>query len=402
MKQNLYNMIENGSNHKKDRRDFFKLAGLSSIPLLLPRMAWAEETVLEEKKSHVNFVGDGLFFFPTEYIQKLKEINDTKPFDPDFYGEGGVTKQLEEAFAKLTGKEKAIFVPTGTMANQLAIKMLSGENTKIVVPENSHMYRDEADSAQSVHNRRLVPAGKDKPYFTQKDLENTIAYHDDGEVFHSGWGTVAVENPVRRADGVGMPISVIREISTYAKSKGYKLHLDGARIHIAAAYSGATVAEYAAYFDTIYISLYKYLNAAGGAMLCGPAELIDKMHHQIKIHGGTVFQTWTSSAMAMHYLEGIEERWKNVIKTMDVLMAGLNKISGVKVTKIPEGTNIYDMTLSPEINLKKLAGILYNEHQIWVGRANEKGIVKLTVNESLLMRKPEEIVEAFKIAVAKI
>jgi len=395
-------MDTNLPGHKNDRRNFFKLAGLSSLPLFLPRMAWAEETVretvAEEKKFPVNFLSDGLFFFPTEYIQKLKEINDTKPFDPDFYGNGGVTQQLEEAFAKLTGKEKAIYVPTGTMANQLALKMLSGENTKVVVPENSHIFRDEADAAQSVHEKRLVPAGKDKPYFTQKDLENTIAYHDGGEVFHSGWGAVAVENPIRRADGVGIPISTIREISTYCKNKGYKLHLDGARIHIASAYSGVSVAEYASHFDTVYISLYKYLNAAGGAMLCGPAELIDKLHHRIKIHGGTVFQTWTSSAMALHYLEGVEERWKNVIKTMDTLMGELNKIQGIKIAKIPEGTNIYDMTLAPDINLKKMAGILYNEHQILVGRANEKGVVKLMVNDSLLTRNLGEIVQAFKTA----
>jgi len=391
----------------KDRRSFLKLLGLSSLPVFMPGAEIAAATTATspdpaEEIPFVNFVSDGLYFSPSEYIQKLDQIHKATPIKGDRYGNGGTTKELEEAFAKLTGKEKAIFFPTGTMANQVVIKILNGENTKIIVPENSHIYRDEADAAQSVHGKRLVPAGQGNPYFTLKELKETIAYHDSGEVFKSGLGTVVIESPVRRADGAAVPLEVMKEITSHCREKGYKTHLDGARIHIASAYTGVSIATYAAQFDTIYISLYKYLNASGGAMLCGPAEVIDKMSHQIKIFGGTVYQTWGASSMALHYLNGIEERWKQVTQVAAQLIAGLNKIKGISIAPIEHGTNIYNLKADSGIDLKKVGNVLYPDHNIGIGGVNEEGVIKFQVNESLLLRKPEDLLAAWKKSIEKV
>ncbi|MCL9804700.1 beta-eliminating lyase-related protein [Flavobacterium amniphilum] len=385
------------------RRDFLKKFGLSAVPFLLPAVSLNAmsfgETIEEapaEKKSPVNFIYDGLPLDPDEYLAKLQEISKLKPIEPDFYGDGGATKQLEEEFAKLTGKEKAIYLPSGTMANQLAIKLLSGNNTKVIVPENSHVYRDEADAAQSVHGKRLIPVGEGKAYYELADLKNTIDYLNSNEVFKSGLGTVVIENPIRRTDGTFVPIDTIKEISNYCKTNNYKMHLDGARIHLAAAFSGISLSEYASYFDTVYISLYKYLNATGGAILCGDSKTIDLISHQIKILGGTVFQSWNNTAMALHYLNGIDQRWSQVVKTAQKLVSHLNKIEGVSIVSLQNGTNIYDLKLSNGIGLRNLAVYLYEHHNIWLGRANDKGIVKFTVNESLLTRDYNEILTAWK------
>ncbi|MDB4292804.1 aminotransferase class I/II-fold pyridoxal phosphate-dependent enzyme [Maribacter sp.] len=389
-----------------NRRDFLIKCSLSSAALVLPMAGLnaMPEVDLQNKtpntaKGVVNFVYDGLAFSPTEYLEKLNEINKKKSIAPDFYGNGGDTKLLEESFAKLCGKEKAIYLPTGTMANQLAIKLLSQNNTKVIVPENSHVFRDEADAAQSVHNKRLLPIGKGKAYFELADLKNAIAYIDKNEVFKSGLGTVVIENPIRRADGTAIPIETLKEIADYCKQNNYKMHLDGARIHLASAYTNTSLSEYASYFDTVYISLYKYLNAAGGAILCGDSKLIDQLTHQIKIFGGTMFQNWNNTAMAMHYLNGIDERWKEVVTAATQLISQLNKIPGVRIKSVKNGTNIYDLTLENEINLKKLADYLNNDHNIWLGRANANNIVKLTFNESLLTREIKEIVAAWEVGV---
>jgi len=387
-----------------NRRSFLKKSSLSTIPLLLPTINLTTTTssmnTLNQKaatkKTPVNFLYDGLGFSPSTYLNKLQEINKAKGIERDIYGNGGDTKALEEAFSKITGKEKAIYLPTGTMANQLAIKLLNGNNTKILVPENSHIFRDEADAAQSVHNKRLIPIGKNQAYFSLKDVENAIEYLEENEVFKSGLGTIVIENPVRRADGKAIPIEEIKAISDYCKQQGYRLHLDGARLHIANAYTNVSISEYAAYFDTVYISLYKYLNATGGAILCGEAAIIDQIEHQIKIYGGTVFQNWGHTAMALHYLEGIEERWQQVVISAGKLMKALNKLNGINVSSLPNGTNIYDLKLAETIDLKTLASFLSKEHNIWLGRANEAGIVKLTVNESLLNRDIQEIIAAWK------
>lgn len=391
--------IKNDNN----RRDFIKKCGLSTVPFLFPTIGLSalshEETIDKtpvKNQLPVNFIYDGLEFSPREYLEKLQEINKLQPIEPDFYSLGGATTLLEEEFAKITGKEKAIYLPTGTMANQLAMKLLNANNTKIIVPENAHIYRDEADAAQSIHGIRLIPIGKDKPYFDVADLKSAIDYTNENEVFNSGLGTVVIENPVRRADGRFVPLETIKEISAYCKENNYKMHLDGARLHLATAFSTVSLLEYASYFDTVYISLYKYLNAAGGAILCGDAAIIDQVSHHIKILGGTVFQSWNNTSVALHYLKGIDERWKEVVKTSEKLITDLNKIEGITITSLENGTNIYDLTLSDTISLSKLAIFLYDNHSIWLGRADEHGIVKFTVNESILTRAYNDLLTAWK------
>lgn len=386
-----------------NRRNFIKKIGVSAAAVVLPIAGINAMSSLEltekastKSKTPVNFIFDGLDLSPEQYIERLSEINKAQAIEPDFYGEGGPTTALEEQFAKITGKEKAIYLPTGTMANQLAIKLLSGSNTKVLVPENSHVYRDEADAAQSVHAKRLIPVGEGKPYFELSDLKSTIDYLENNEVFRSGLGTVVIENPVRRADGRFVPIDELKEISKFCKENNLKMHLDGARIHLASAFSGVSISEYASYFDTVYISLYKYLNATGGAILCGNADTIDQLSHHIKILGGTVFQSWNNTSVALHYLNGIDGRLGEVVKTAQRLISELNKIDGIRIKPLKNGTNIFDFTLSEGISLKKLAIYLYDEHNIWLGRANEQGVVKFAVNESILTRAFSEILNAWK------
>ena len=390
------------------RRDFFKSGALATIPLMIPAAAYGRHTAWEgempegetpaDGQKPVNFIYDGPMFSPRDYLEKLNEIDQANPIQIDYYSSGGVTRELEEEFARITGKEKAIYLPSGTMANQLAMKLLNGNKAKVIVPENSHIFRDEADAAQSVHNLRLVALGKDRPYFHLTDLENAINYMEAGEVFKSGLGTVVIENPIRRADGTVIPLETIKEISAYCRAHGYKLHLDGARIHIASAYSKVSVREYASCFDTVYVSLYKYLNAGSGAMLCGEADFIDQVPHQIKILGGTMLRNWSNTAIALYYLNGVDERWKQIAATGTRLMAELNKLEGLSISPIENGSNIYDLKVAKEISLKKLVDYLHSDHNILLRPADENGLVKFKVNETLLTRDIEELVHAWKTA----
>jgi len=388
---------------ENNRRSFLKKCGISTVPFLLPTaaihaMPWSESNNTDTAKNSetaVNFIYDGLELSPRQYLEVLTDIDQEKPLESDFYGNGGSTKQLEEEFAKLTGKEKAMYLPTGTMANQLAIKLLNGKNTKVIVPDNSHVFRDEADASQSVHRLRLVPTGKDKPYFQLEDLKNTVKYIDENEVFRSGLGTVVIENPIRRANGTAVPIETIKEVSAYCKKNGFKMHLDGARIHLASAFTNVSLKEYASYFDTVYVSLYKYLNANGGAMLCGDAAVIDQLSHQIKILGGTTFQNWNNTAIALYYLEGVTERLDQVVVTANRLIDELNKIDGISISSIENGTNIYMLKLATNISSAELAKKLFEEYNIRL-RSGENDMIRFAVNESLLTRDVQDIINAWK------
>ena len=383
-----------------NRRNFLRASGLTVLPALIPSFPsiarMNPRSADQAGVQPINFTYDGEFLDPPSYINKLLKINSSQPIGQDYYGVGGAVADLEKKFAEITGKEKAVYMPTGTMANQLAIHVLCEENTKVFVQETSHVYRDEADAAQSIHNKRLIPLAKGEPGFTLEELQESIDYHTRGEVFRSGIGTISIENPVRRNDGRQVPIKEISKISAFCKQNNYKLHLDGARLYMASVWSGIPVAEYARYFDTVYISLYKYLGAAAGAILCGDKIVIDKMEHLIKIYGGTMFGNWANAAMALYNLQGLEERLKNAKRKGEELFVLLNQLPEMKVTSINDGTNIYNLQLSSGISGSKLGSVLAKEHTINVGRSNKDGLIKFFVNETILYRDTQNIFNAIK------
>ena len=385
------------------RRSFLKASGLSLLPAFVPNSIFASRSNLvpEPDTQTVRFFFDGELLDPAGYISKLTQINSVTPIKMDFYGQGGAVSAMEKKFEEITGKEKAIFMPTGTMANQLAISVLSGENAKVFVQETSHVFRDEADAAQTVFNKRLIPLAKGETYFTAQGLEESVDYHIHGEVFKSGFGAISVENPVRRADGRMVPIEEIRKISAYCRKNNFKLHLDGARIYMASAWSGTSIKEYASYFDTIYISLYKYLGASAGAVLCGDKVVIDKMQHLVKVHGGSMFGNWMNAAMVLHKLDGIEDRMQKIVKKSQEVFDRLNQLTGIKINSPGGGTNIYILKLSPGIDSKKLVETLSKDHSIWINRPNDQGEVRLTVNETLLFKETKFIADAFTEALKK-
>ncbi|MBA3683012.1 MAG: aminotransferase class I/II-fold pyridoxal phosphate-dependent enzyme [Bacteroidetes bacterium] len=381
-----------------NRRSFLKTSGIVMLPALIPfNSVLANENFTGDPATPmVNFYSDGVSFKALEYINELQKINISHPIKRDQYASGGVVEELEKKFAELTGKEKAIFMPSGTMANQLAISVLSEEKTKIFVQDTSHVYRDEADAAQSVFNKRLMPLAKDRTYFTAAELQKAIDNLEEEEVFESGIGAISIENPVRRTNGGIVPIEEIRKISAYCKSKNIKMHLDGARLYIASAWSGVSIKDYTANFDTVYISLYKYLGAGAGAILCGDKAVIDKMPHLIKIHGGNMAENWFNAAMALHKLNGVDTRFADAKKRSVELFAEINKMPQLKITEISGGSNIYMLQLPKNISGEKFCTKMFESFKIALNYPNEENEIELLVNETILYQNVTYIIDALK------
>jgi threonine aldolase len=418
-----------------DRRNFLKNTGLGSLPLVTGGLAGlafrkpdraeigraeagrapktegrqgsggegrrqsdGRETDAAAGEVMVNFIRDGLGYTPAEYIGKLQEINTAHPVKPDFYGTRGTVEELLKKFAELTGKEAAFYMPSGTLANQLAIQVLSGENTKVFVQETSHVFRDEGDAAQSLYNKRLVPLARGKHFFTLEELQQEIAYDTKEEYFKTGVGAISIEIPLRRNDNAVFPIEEIKKISAWCREKGYKLHLDGARLHLAASWSGVTVREYSSYFDTVYMCLYKYLGATSGAILCGSKTIIDPMEHLVKVHGGSMYQNWTNAAIALHNLEGIEERLQTTREKAEKLFKTLHQGAGIQITPLTQGSNVFYLRLDKGYDLKTFARVLSEQHAVRIPGPEEDGASRLRVNESLLLREVDSIAAAFRAA----
>ena len=384
---------------KFDRRSFLKSSALVAIPTFGAGSALASVYLSVKEKPEperkVVLIGDGPRYSPSETLEELQKINAITPILNDSYGKGGTVQALEEKFAELTGKEKAIFIPTGTLANQLAIAALSGKKAKVIVQDLSHINRDEAD-ANLEFNTKLVPLALEKTYFTAEELQRKIQNLPSEEYFYSGIGAISIENPVRRANGEFIPIEELVKIKQVCDAESIKMHLDGARLYFASAWSGVPIKDYCSLFDTVYISLYKYLGANGGAILCGEKSLIEDMPRQIKVHGGNIYQNWVNSALALYHIESIEQKLKEVKKRSDELLNELDHIEGVSVEFKKNSTNVYLVQLPTAINTKKMSQQLDKEFNIVIIPASETNRLMIMMNETILNQSSNLILNAFK------
>jgi threonine aldolase len=144
------------------RRSFLKLA---AAPLVASAID-APQASAESSPAPVALVGDGLGLSPAEYATLLARITAKDTFRRDTYLGGGPVEELEHSMAAMLGKERAIFLPTGTLANHLAVRLLAGENRKALVQAESHLYRDEGDCAQLLSGLNLVPLAPGRASFT--------------------------------------------------------------------------------------------------------------------------------------------------------------------------------------------------------------------------------------------
>lgn len=249
-----------------NRREFFT-AGLGLAALPITPIGAAAQT--SPAQGPVHFNGDGLILSPLEYAGLLATLA-AKGIQRDSYMSGGAVETLEARFAEVLGKERAVFVPTGTLANHLAIRHLARGKTRVLVQAESHIYSDSSDCVQTLSHLNLVPLAAGSATFTLGQVEEACKRALE-RPFPVPVAAISIECPVRRRDGETFDYEEMKRIARFAREQDIRLHLDGARLFVASAYTGVTPAEYVALFDTVYVSLYKCFNAASGAIWPAPA-----------------------------------------------------------------------------------------------------------------------------------
>jgi threonine aldolase len=319
------------------RREFLELGGVAAAALGLPMPAGADR--LAPAPGVVHLTGDGLDLTPAEVSAELARLCAMQTAVPDQYGLGGLVEEVEGYFAKLLGKERALFMPSGTLANHLAIRALARDRRRVVVQDLSHVYNDTGDATQILSGLTLVPLAPDKATFTWGDVDHVLARTASGRV-PDPVGAISIESPVRRRSGEVFDRAEMLRVCTEARRLGIGLHLDGARLFIASAYTGISPAEYAAPFDTVYVSLWKYFNALNGAILAGPAALLDGMFHVRRMFGGALWNAWPFALLARRYADGFVDRLKSAVAVSEVFIQALDT-GDLRVERVPGGTNIF-------------------------------------------------------------
>lgn len=373
------------------RRDFLKTGAAGAVAAgtigSVPAMAAAGRVPSglpgDPAGSVVHLLHDGLIMEPLEYARALVTVYDGSASKGDNYMTGGRVQELEARFASDLGKEAAVFLPTGTLANHLAIRRLAGDTTRVLVQAESHIYADSMDCVQSLSRINLVPLAEGRATITRDEVDAACRHAVDGP-YPAPVGAMSIECPVRRKSGEVFDFEELKRISQYAKEHNLRLHLDGARLYIASAYTGIPPAQYAALVDTIYISLYKYLGAASGAILAGPKQVIDQVTHDRKVFGSTIYQAWPFAAVALHNVEGFGDRYARAVAVSRDLFARLQTHGRFHIEPFPHGTNIHRFTvdgLDGETFRARLEqrGVLIRKP----GKDKDSSTFLLLVNESL-------------------
>ena len=372
------------------RRELAQLAGVATtIGMSGLSMAQSNSSATELP---IRLFGDGTGLTPLAYTELLNRLCEDADIEPDNYLLGGEIEKFEQYCAALLGKEMAVFIPSGTLANQLALRELAGSKRRVIVPGLSHVYNDTGDASQNLSNLNLIPLAQDRATFTLEQVEAVLSRTAGGRVA-AEVGAILIESPVRRLSGEMVDWKETKRILAFARDNDIGSHLDGARLFIASAYTGISPAEYAEPFDTVYFSLWKYFNSSVGAILAGPKSKLENMYHTRRMFGGNLWAGWPSALIARHYMEGFTDRLKNAVEISESFYSAIEAIPEIQLTRIANGTNLARITLSgvdiPEVR-RSLAAM-----NIMLGQANSEGRITLSVNETWNRITAEQLVNAF-------
>jgi threonine aldolase len=326
------------------RRRFIEMSGAAAAAFGVP-MPYPFAPVLEPAASTiVHLSGDGLNLDPSEAAAEIVRLCALEKPVADQYGLTGCVEDVEKYFAALLGKERALFMPTGTLANHMAIRALARDRRRVVVQETSHIYNDTGDASQILSGLTLMPLAPDKGTFTWEEVEHVIARTTSGRV-PDPLGAIVIESPVRRQFGELFDRAEMMRVCAGAGRLGIGRHLDGARLFIASAYTGIPPADYAAPFDTVYVSLWKYFNSLNGAILAGPAALLDGMFNVRRMFGGALWNAWPFALLARHYAEGFVDRLKTAVAVSEDFIRSVAP-GHAQIERIPKGTNIFRLIVA--------------------------------------------------------
>ncbi len=283
----------------------------------------------------------------------------------DVYGEDPTVNLLEKRAAEIFGREAALFVPTGTMGNQIGIRLHTEPGQEVICESRAHILDWEMASAAVFSGCVLRAVPTKRGTLTWKDIEPVI--YGRG-TFRASTGLIEIENTANMAGGRVTPLPVMEEIWANAKERKLPVHLDGARIFNAATALGVDVKTLTRGFDTVMFCLSKGLGAPVGSMLTGSAELMERARIYRKALGGGMRQAGVLAAAGLIALEQMPARLHEDHANARLLAESLSHLEGVAIDLNTVETNIVIFRLTGEMTATEL-----------VVRLKERGILASAV-----------------------
>jgi threonine aldolase len=315
----------------------------------------------------------------------------------DVYGEDPTVNLLEKRAAEIFGREAALFVPTGTMGNQIAIRLLTKPGQEVICESRSHIFDWEMATTALFSGCLIRAVPTERGTLTWADIEPVIFKKGS---FRAATGLIEIENTANLTGGRCTTLPVMEEIWANARERKLPMHLDGARIFNAATALGVDVKKLTSGFDTVMFCLSKGLCAPVGSMLVGSTELMDQARIYRKALGGGMRQVGVLAAAGLIALETMPSRLHEDHANARLLAEALSEIESVEIDLESVETNIVIFRLKGEVTAKelierlKVRGILAST----LGPNMIRLVTHHDVNRNACIRAAETLIEELEVA----
>ena len=298
----------------------------------------------------------------------------------DTFGDDPTINNLEERVAEILGKEAAVYMPSGTMTNQVAIRTHTEPGDEILLEQSAHVYFNEAGATAALSGVicRLIEG--ERGVFGAEDMEASIRPVDN---HYPRTKLVCVENTTNRGGGKVWPLEKLAEVKKTAHENGLKIHLDGARIWNAAASMKIPESEIAKHFDSVSVCFSKGLGAPVGSALSGSHDFISEAKRFRKQFGGGMRQAGVIAAGALYALENNRERLTVDHDNAKLFAKGLSEINGIEIIPDEVETNIINFRVKG-MNVNSLIDKLNSQgtHVLAKDSTTIRAVTNLMVSES--------------------
>ncbi len=311
------------------------------------------------------------------------------PLGDDVLGDDPTVLRLQERVATLLGKEAACFVPSGTMANQAAIRAHTEPGDEIIAHKESHIIHYETGAPAAISGCLVAPAEGARGQFDEAEVRRLVRSKD----YHAPRSRLlVVENTHNRGGGSVWPIERIGRVTAAAREAGLRTHLDGARLWNACAASGVAPSEYASHFDSVSACFSKGLGAPVGSIVAGSREFIGRVFRFRKMMGGAMRQAGILAAAALYALENNRARLAQDHANARALAEGLAKIAGLSVDLAALETNLLFFEVDTKLGTAAEFCARLRERGVWMlptGARTVRAVTHLDVDEEMIGRAVE-------------
>ncbi|HEY2954395.1 MAG TPA: GntG family PLP-dependent aldolase [Candidatus Eisenbacteria bacterium] len=268
----------------------------------------------------------------------------------DVFGDDPTVRALEQRVAREAGKEAALYVASGTMGNQLAIRVQTERGDQVLLEDESHIYLYEQGGLAANSACLALTVRAERGALPADAIEAALHEPDDHV---ARLALVCLENTHNRAGGAVVPLARLRAVAAVARERGLAVHLDGARLWNASVATGIPIAEWAAAADTVMMCFSKGLGAPVGSILAGPSDLVARARRVRKLWGGGMRQAGILAAACLYALDHHVARLADDHRRAKALAAGLGAVPGVAVAE-PDTNIVYVRIEAPGLDARAI------------------------------------------------